>query len=230
MWHMFIIIAVLLAFPYFLRQLRRWLAARRSEREDGTKPPVKLIDIAPPQGGSHYRETMQAMKEHRMLELIKKRHEAGGYTFQSQRMGRHVIGTSEPENIKAILATKFEDYSLGFRFATLGPLLGRGIFTTDSIEWENSRALIRPNFVKAQVSNLSLLEKHIKQLLAHIPEDGSTVDLQELFFRLSCMSFLRCICFFSPFGPHDSFHCICFDGIKTRVSKRHMLFDILKTY
>lgn len=197
MWPFFIVIAVPLAFSYFIHRLERWLTSRRYEREYGTKPPVKSIDIAPPQGGSKYKETMQAFKEHRMLELIKERHEAGGYTFQSQTLTSHVIGTSEPENIKTILATKFEDYSLGFRLAALGPLLGRGIFTTDFKEWETSRALVRPNFVKAQVSNLSLFEKHVKQLLAHIPKDGSTVDLQDLFFKLSCMCFRRSICFFS---------------------------------
>ena len=136
---------------------------------------------------------MQAFAEHRYLELIRARHEVGGYTFQSQTLGSRVINTSEPANIKTILATNFEDYSLGFRLAALGPLLGKGIFTSDSKDWETSRALIRPNLVKAHVSDLSLFEKHIEQLLAHIPKDGSTVDLQDLFFRLSCMCSLRSI-------------------------------------
>lgn len=215
MWPFFIIIAVALTSTYFIRQLGRWLTSRRYEREYGTKPPVKLVEVAPPQGGSNYRESMQAFKEHRMLELIKERHEAGGYTFQSQTLMSRVIGTSEPENIKTILATKFEDYSLGFRLAALGPLLGRGIFTTDFKEWENSRGLVRPNFVKAQVSNLSLFEKHVKQLLAHIPKDGSTVDLQDLFFKLSCTYCWRSICFFFS----QVHHCHYYDGIK----KRHIL-------
>lgn len=124
MWPVFIIIATPLAFRYFLLWLARWRTSQRFKREYETKPPVKLVDIVVPHGGSYYRETMQAHKEHRLLELIRARHEAGGYTFQSQTMGRHVISTSEPENIKAMLATKFEDYSLGFRMAALGPLLG----------------------------------------------------------------------------------------------------------
>ena len=130
---------------------------------------------------------MQAFAEHRYLELIRARHEAGGYTFESQTLGSRVINTSEPENIKAILATNFEDYSLGFRLAALGPLLGKGIFTSDSKEWETLRALIRPNLGKAQVTDLSLFERHIEELLAHIPKDGSTFDIQDLFFKLSCM-------------------------------------------
>ena len=183
---LFLTIAISLSLRYFLGRFMKWRTSRRFQRDSGTQPPVKLADIAAPQGGSYYRETAQAFKEHRMLELIRKRHEAGGYTYQSQTLGSHVISTSEPENIKAILATNFEDYSLGFRLGALGPLLGKGIFMTDAKEWEVSRALIRPNFVKAQISNLGLFEKHVTQLLAHIPRDGSTVDIQELFFKLSC--------------------------------------------
>ena len=197
MWSLFIIIVIPSAFLFLLHRIERQLTSRRFLREHGTKPPVKLIDIAPPQGGSYYQETMQAFAEHRYLELIRARHEVGGYTFQSQTLGSRVINTSEPENIKTILATNFEDYSLGFRLAALGPLLGKGIFTSDSKEWETSRALIRPNLVKAHVSDLGLFEKHIEQLLAHIPKDGSTVDLQELFFRLSCMCALGSILFSS---------------------------------
>ena len=189
MWPFIIIIIITapLAILYIIRRIERWLTSRRFTRECGTKPPVKLRDIAPPKGGSYYRETMQAFAEHRYLELISARHEAGGYTFESQTLGSRVINTSEPENIKAILATNFEDYSLGFRLAALGPLLGKGIFTSDSKEWETSRALIRPNLVKAQVTDLGLFERHIEELLAHIPKDGSTFDIQDLFFKLSYM-------------------------------------------
>lgn len=198
MWLCLLIIAIPLIVRYFLNRLGSWFTSRRFQREYATKPPVNLIKVAPLQGGNHYGETIRALKEHRFLERIKDRHEAGGYTFQSRTLGSCVIGTSEPENIKAILATSFEDYSLGFRLAALGPLLGKGIFTTDSKEWEISRGLLRPNFVKAQISDLGMLEKHISQLLAHIPKNGSTVDLQELFLKLSCMCSFRCPCFF-PF-------------------------------
>ena len=131
MWPLITIIAFPLAFLCSLCRIERWLTSRRFLRDYGTKPPVKLIDIAPPQGGSYYRETMQAFAEHRYLELMRARHEAGGYTFQSHSLTSRVINTSEPENIKAILATNFEDYSLGFRLAALGPLLSKGIFTSD---------------------------------------------------------------------------------------------------
>ena len=41
----------------------------------------------------------------------------------------HLIETKDPENIKAVLATQFNDFSLGTRHGFLYSLLGDGIFT-----------------------------------------------------------------------------------------------------
>jgi cytochrome P450 len=48
-----------------------------------------------------------------------------------------------------------------------------------------SQALVRPNFTKSQVADLDTFERHISNLFKLIPHDGSTVDLQPLFFRLT---------------------------------------------
>lgn len=47
------------------------------------------------------------------------------------------------------------------------------------------QALVRPNFTRAQVADLDTFESHIQILITKIPRDGSTVDLQTLFFRLT---------------------------------------------
>lgn len=54
-------------------------------------------------------------------------------------MGQTFYSTTDPENIKAILATNFKDFGLGKRLETFGPLLGKGIFTSDGPAWEHSR-------------------------------------------------------------------------------------------
>ncbi|RLL93809.1 hypothetical protein CFD26_103191 [Aspergillus turcosus] len=100
-------------------------------------------------------------------------------------VAKHGCLTCDPENIKSILSTKFKDYSLGNRTSIMGPLLGKGIFVNDSEEWSHSRALLRPNFVRDQVADLGMLETHLKDLLALVPQDGTTVDLQELFLRFT---------------------------------------------
>jgi hypothetical protein len=45
--------------------------------------------------------------------------------------------------------------------------------------------MIRPNFIRSQVADLDTFETHISHLIDAIPRDGSTVDLQELFFSLT---------------------------------------------
>lgn len=45
--------------------------------------------------------------------------------------------------------------------------------------------MLRPNFARSQISDLETLEVHVARLLKAIPRDGSTVDLQDLFFRLT---------------------------------------------
>ena len=85
-----------------------------------------------------------------------------------------------------MLATKFEDYSIGERRKkNFTPVLGDGIFTTDGAAWEHSRSMLRPNFSRSQVGDLDTFETHVQHLINAIPRDGSTVDLQPLFFRLT---------------------------------------------
>jgi cytochrome P450 len=88
--------------------------------------------------------------------------------------------------VKTILATKFQDYSLGkLRRDVFIPIFGHGIFDQDGAAWERSRGLIRPNFVRQQVADLDMFEVHMQHLMDNIPRDGSTVDLQDLFFGLT---------------------------------------------
>jgi cytochrome P450 len=57
--------------------------------------------------------------------------------------------------------------------------------TSDGAFWEHSRALIKPTFARAQIADLTSYDIHVNHLLALIPTDGSTVDLQPLFARLA---------------------------------------------
>ncbi|KAF7846486.1 hypothetical protein BT93_L4250 [Corymbia citriodora subsp. variegata] len=45
--------------------------------------------------------------------------------------------------------------------------------------------MIRPNFTRSQVGDLAIYEEHVQHMLKLIPENGRTVDLQELFFKLT---------------------------------------------
>ncbi|KAI5950278.1 hypothetical protein KGF54_005235 [Candida jiufengensis] len=97
-----------------------------------------------------------------------------------------IVFTVDPENIKAVLATQFNDFSLGTRHEHFAPLLGDGIFTLDGNGWKDSRAMLRPQFAREQIAHVKSLEPHIQVLAKHIKNNNfKTFDLQELFFRFT---------------------------------------------
>ena len=111
-------------------------------------------------------------------------------TFKFNILGQDVYFTSDPKNIQAMLATQFDDFALGpARRGNMIQTLGDGIFVQDGKPWEHSRALLRPNFVRDQVSDLELEERHVQNLLKVLPvqRDGWTAEteIQSLFFRLT---------------------------------------------
>lgn len=132
-------------------------------------------------------ENMAGLREHKFLEHIQNRYiRHGNYTMAQRMVFTDLIQTIEPDNLKTMLALNFKDYSLGDRRTTaLIPLLGRGIFTTDGAAWQHSREMLRPNFTRSQVGDLTTFETHVGQLIKNLPRNGSTVDLQELFFQLT---------------------------------------------
>lgn len=107
-------------------------------------------------------------------------------TFSLDVMGKRTIFTRDPENIKAVLGTQFNDFCLGMRRPQFAPLLGDGIFTLDGAGWKHSRAMLRPQFAREQVAHVKSLEPHLQILAKHVRKaDGKAFDIQELFFRLT---------------------------------------------
>lgn len=93
------------------------------------------------------------------------------------------IFTADPDNIKAILATQFQDFGKGKKFhQDWKRFLGDSIFTTDGQQWHDSRQLIRPQFVKNRVADLEIFEKHVGRLMAKIGGHGEQVDIADLFY------------------------------------------------
>lgn len=167
-------------------RLQLYLARRRMKKENGCKPCPYVFNKDPIFGLDVLRVNLVNSRTHTVLETNRQRAlDLGSYTFHSRIILMPVIVTQEPENIKTILSLKFKDYSFGTRTEAFLPLLGHGIFNSDGEKWANSRHLLRPNFAREQVADLSMLEHHFKLMLKAIPRDGSTVDLQELFFRMT---------------------------------------------
>lgn len=184
---------VVLVFFYFVYYVY-WEATTGSKRramirEHGCLPVKKYPTKDPFFGIDMFRETLRRLKERKILEDHVTRFERMGnntrtITFPS--LGRQITFTIEPENLKTIQALDFKKWSLGRRRKiAFTPFLGVGIFTSDGADWQHSREMLRPNFVRSQVADLDTFETHIQHLIEAIPRDRSTVDLQDLFFRLT---------------------------------------------
>jgi hypothetical protein len=133
-----------------------------------------------------YRDALRHAEDKTFLDWLLEVYEQVGDTFSYDFLGQHFVDTRDPENIKAILSTQFDQFSLGDpRCNSFHSMFGDGIFTLNGKDWQQSRAMLRPQFVKQQIQDLGVLEKFVQRLITRIPRDGKTVDLQDCFFRLS---------------------------------------------
>lgn len=140
-----------------------------------------------PFGIGTFLEELKYIKAHTLLSSYQQRfQQLECTTFGASIIGLPFFFTIEPENIKSILATDFKSYSVGKeRKKALRPILGDGIFTTDGSAWQHSRELLRPCFARSQLGDIDLFEKHVQNLIRAIPRDGSMVEMQDLFFKLT---------------------------------------------
>lgn len=110
---------------------------------------------------------------------------ANPYTMALGSKSRRVIFTADPENIKALLATQFEDFGKGEQMqAAWREFLGNGIFTQDGRGWHDSRRLIRPQFARDRLSNIKVFERHVRALLPMLHAQNP-VNVSNLFFRFT---------------------------------------------
>ena len=188
-----VVAIIILSGAYLVYSLiNRLITYQRHSRiikNNGCKPFAKYPHTDPIFGLDLFKENVKLSKEGGLWIELEKRYNrinGGVHTFSQLLLGEEVINTAEPENIKAILATQFKDFELPpRRKESFHPVFGRGIFTTDGAEWEVSRALLRPNFVRNQIADLRTFDDHVSKMISKIPRDGSTVDLQTLFFMLT---------------------------------------------
>ena len=174
-----------LAIVYYITTYITWSISRRNVvKQNGCKPPPKQPLKDPFFGVDAMRDTLRALESKTFLKQKRELYEQYGNTFSSRVVTLPLISTIEPENIKAVLHTKFDDFEVGTpRRAAFSPVLGNSILVSDGKRWEHSRAFLRPSFTRSQVGDLSILEVHVQNLIKAIPHDGSAFDLADLFVR-----------------------------------------------
>lgn len=107
------------------------------------------------------------------------------WTVESHGLGSREVVTMDPENIKAVLATQFEDFGKTETFHTdWEPFLGDSIFATDGEKWQSGRKLFRPQFTRQRVSDLDCFERH-SQVLLRALANGVCAENENDFVDLS---------------------------------------------
>ncbi|KXH68204.1 cytochrome P450 [Colletotrichum salicis] len=107
------------------------------------------------------------------------------YTFEVALMGSRTIFTADPENIRAMLATQFNDFGKGQRFRTdWFELMENSIFNIDDDAWHTSRQRLRPLFTRQRVSDLVCFERHIQAMLRTLA-GGHAVDMKDILSRFA---------------------------------------------
>ncbi|POS74692.1 cytochrome P450 CYP4/CYP19/CYP26 subfamilies [Diaporthe helianthi] len=178
-----IVLSVSLAW-YLLGRSQRRRAEEHFAAQRGCLPP-KTWNSTWPLGLDMLLKALKYARTMQILQFFLEVVDDNGTTFVQELLGATGIDTVDPENIEAILSTNFEDYGLGLRALHFKPLLGSGIFTQDGAPWKHSRALLRPQFASNRSQNFEQIKTCVQDLIDAIPGDGSTVDLQPLFFKLT---------------------------------------------
>ncbi|ETN45423.1 uncharacterized protein HMPREF1541_09254 [Cyphellophora europaea CBS 101466] len=192
---MYPIIALLAAVTAVYLVLSSYLTRRRHARlaaEWGCQPPIRRRSKWP--GGFDFVwEIIKADRTNDLVNLfedVAKEMSPRTHTWLQAFAGATVINTLEPKNVQAILATQFKDFEFGsVRQGCFYQMFGYGIFSDNGERWEHSRALLRPQFARANIADLDSLERHLQHFMRHFQVDSSgwtqQIDLAPMFFRLS---------------------------------------------
>ncbi|KAK7530584.1 cytochrome P450 [Phyllosticta citribraziliensis] len=107
------------------------------------------------------------------------------YNYEVRLCGTRLIFTADPENVKAMLSTQFNDYGKGEKMRQdWHDLLGESILTADGQSWQKSRQIVRTYFTKQRISDLECFERHMQRLLPMLSEGGA-VDVKDLLSRFA---------------------------------------------
>jgi hypothetical protein len=134
------------------------------------KDPILGIDL--------FIATIQAITNGTSFKFFHNLFDKYGKSFEANSWGTKALYTMDLDNIRAILVTSKEKFVVEpARMPATETFLGRGIFNSDGPAWEQGRAITKPIFARAQISNFDLLEARLDVLIKMIPHDKTTVDL-----------------------------------------------------
>lgn len=169
------------------RAFYRKHAISKTARKNGCKPANALPQRDPVLGLDVFYRTIKSVGKGRIIQEWHEWFLKNGNTFTTKCLGTKTFFINDPENIKTVLTREFENFPIrGPRLTATLLLVGKNsILSTNGKEWHDARALIRPTFMRNQLADLAIMDRHVDYLLDKIPTDGSTVDMQRLFYMLT---------------------------------------------
>ncbi|KAF8665619.1 hypothetical protein AX16_000075 [Volvariella volvacea WC 439] len=185
-----LIVALFLSFPAVLFvqvQYSDWVNRREAARLGAVIAPHVPSKL--PGGVSFLLESIKNYKTGYPGEQFVDWGKQYGNTFILRILFEDRLFTTEPEYIKAVLATQFEGFGKGPWFIRqMDSLLGTGVFNSDGEMWKFHRAMTRPFFSKDRISHFDIFDRHamdaLSQLSARLKE-GYPVDIQDLVSRFT---------------------------------------------
>ncbi|KIX04361.1 uncharacterized protein Z518_05229 [Rhinocladiella mackenziei CBS 650.93] len=107
--------------------------------------------------------------------------EQNGRTFSVNFAGHTNICTADAVNARAVLMNNAKDFEISYvRQNAFRPAVGNGIFAANGPQWAHGRKVLSRALTHRQVRDLGQYETHVQNLFAHLPADGTTIDLRDL--------------------------------------------------
>ncbi|TRM61562.1 cytochrome P450 [Schizophyllum amplum] len=151
-------------------------------------PPLVPSDL--PWGLSHLIALRQSAKAGLLAQIFgawaKK---VGSTVYRVNLQGDIRIVTLEPDHIKAILATQFEEFDKGpVLYDLLYSLLGSGVFNSDGEMWKFHRTMTRPFFNKEKIAHFDNFDRHADDIIRQAKKrlaEGFPIDFQDMVSRFT---------------------------------------------
>ncbi|KAG5981516.1 hypothetical protein E4U55_002871 [Claviceps digitariae] len=158
-------------------------------RHFGCLPPPKYPHRLPwlldPWGRDLQRRRLEGYTKGRYNRLFQEQFMQCGHTFEERSPNGTLLCTTDNENWRTILALKAEDYSKQeTRSRSMLRFTGPGILSNEGVAWRRSRDLIKPLFVRAELSDVVRFKRHVDKLMEVLPRDGRTLDLMPWMAKL----------------------------------------------
>ncbi|PQE10318.1 cytochrome P450 alkane hydroxylase protein [Rutstroemia sp. NJR-2017a WRK4] len=150
---------------------------RQVAHQQGCEPPAKYRHKEPL--GFDY-----VLGTHFDVPSVARHHHRYGKTYQTRFLGSIQMNTCDSQNVQAIMQFN-KAWGVGpLRYPGMDIFCGKGIITADGSAWEHSRGLLKNMYRTNNIVHFPTLDTAVNDLFSHLPPEGTTVDLQPLFYNL----------------------------------------------